>query len=108
MFSAGYERGGDRFGSVIKSISTLITQNSRHSGECLLFQAIQDNAAHVESKSVSFPLANAKPTLNDFVYEIWYDLIRIGSDYPHYMGYPDFCYHFAIAGCYQLFADKSR
>ena len=55
-----------------------------------------------------FPHANAKPTLNDFVYEIWYDQIRIGSDYPHYMGYPDFCYHFAIAGCYQLFADKSR
>ena len=37
-----------------------------------------------------------------------YDLIRISSDYPHYIGYPDFCYHFAIVDSYQLFADKSR
>ena len=73
----------------------------------------QDNSAYIfqdnpgPSGHMSLPLANAKATLNDFVYEIWYDLIRIGSDYPHYMGYPDFCYHFAITGCYQLFADKS-
>ena len=50
------QRGSSCF-PVIKSLSIRITKNSRHSKECLLFQAIQDNSAHFESKSASLPLA---------------------------------------------------
>jgi hypothetical protein len=37
--------------TIIKLLSLLITESSRHSEECLLLRAIQDNSAHFESKA---------------------------------------------------------
>ena len=53
--------------SVIKSLSTVIIENSRNSGECLLFQADQNNSAHLKLKSVLLVLAKASAILNVFV-----------------------------------------
>lgn len=51
---------------------------------------------------VLFPLATTKPTLNDFVLAFWRNLIAFVLDYPNCIGYPNFCYHFAITVCYQF------
>ena len=53
--------------TIIKLLSLLITESSRHSEECLLLQAIQDNSAHFESKAALFPFAPGNRKLNDFV-----------------------------------------
>ena len=50
----------------------------------------------------SFPLATTKPTLNDFVLAFWCNLIAFVLDYPNCIGYPNFCYHFAITVCYHF------
>ena len=64
-------------------------RNARKPFVCKGFRAL---VSHL----VLFPLATTKPTLNDFVLAFWYKLIAFGLDYPNYIGYPNFCYHFAI------------
>lgn len=54
------------------------------------------------NRSVLLPLATTKPTLNDFVLAFWYNLIAFVLDYPNCIGYPNFCYHFAITDCYHF------
>ena len=56
--------------TIIKLLSLLITESSRHSEECLLLQAIQDNSAHFESKAASFPLIATKVILLNFC-DLW-------------------------------------
>ena len=95
--------GGDfsppRCQIVIIMLSTLITQSSRHSEECLLLQVIQNNSAHFESKAALFQLnfesagGHEPATISSYLRII---MIRF---YVSYTSFKSWCTQFVPISC---------
>lgn len=95
-----------KFNLSLHMVSTLITNHNTFILKNVNNMKMTDNRIDCLSHKTScigfflFPLATTKPTLNDFVLAFWCNLIAFVLDYPNCIGYPNFCYHFAITVCY--------